>query len=537
MSIDSTPPSVHQFIYALRTQLSPEQLWMDPDKSMTLPSAEGVPCKVPGIVYPTNHDQVVKIVELAGQFGVKIYPISKGHNWGYSSSSPTSPSSFIVSLERMKGIRQLDEESGTVLVESGVDQGDLHKYLQTNQSDLITPTTGAGPSGSILGNALERGFGLSPITDHAASILSMKVVLANGKTVTSKLSDLGGHRSDLASSWKVGPYIDGLFSQSNLGIVTEARIRLTHRPAKVRFILIEGHGTSALHELTETLHHLRCHLPLLFGGINISNRNRVLSTFKYTPPDSRWELFAQSLVDRVVGIDPANWTAILALAAPNQAGINWGHNFLKLVVKKKSSLRVRILPTTVILKAFMRWIPTWPFLGKIRRQAEDLLFLQNLYLGTPGTRALELVYPEGHQSLYQDTPELNPAKDGIGVLWYAPIVPSKPEDVTKVAGLIQGVCQRRSYPFHLSFFNFNQLLTEATFPILFNPLEPKEVSAAYQLWDELFETCRKEGYIPYRYGIGQMKHTNSHPTSSDLILRQLKNAIDPNGILSPGRYI
>ena len=86
---------------------------------------------------------------------------------------------------------------------------------------------------SLMGNALERGFGITPPEDHFLSVLGLKAILPNGQIYESALKALGGGNADKVFKWKIGPYLDGLFAQSNLGMVLEATLGLVRRPENV----------------------------------------------------------------------------------------------------------------------------------------------------------------------------------------------------------------------------------------------------------------------------------------------------------------
>jgi hypothetical protein len=126
----------------------------------------GVTRNIKGILLPCSTAEVQAIVRTAKQFKTPLYPISGGKNWGYGSCNPVANTSFIVDLSRMKKISDFDSDLGVVTVEPGVTQQELYDFFQKHGNLFMVPTTGAGPSASILGNALERGYGLTPHSDH-----------------------------------------------------------------------------------------------------------------------------------------------------------------------------------------------------------------------------------------------------------------------------------------------------------------------------------------------------------------------------------
>lgn len=90
----------------------------------------------------------------------------------------------------------------------------------------------------MIGNALERGVGYTPYWDHFASLCGIEVVLPDGDIVSTG----GGPPNSLSWNtykWGSSPYLEGLFSQSNLGVVTKAGVWLMPRPERMCCFICE----------------------------------------------------------------------------------------------------------------------------------------------------------------------------------------------------------------------------------------------------------------------------------------------------------
>ncbi len=83
-----------------------------------------------GVVRPTNRNEVVAVVQLAAEYGVPLYPISTGHNWGYGEANPVRDGGVIVDLAQMNRIIAFDPDSGVLTIEPGVTQRQLDAFLQ-----------------------------------------------------------------------------------------------------------------------------------------------------------------------------------------------------------------------------------------------------------------------------------------------------------------------------------------------------------------------------------------------------------------------
>src|SRR5690606_24446345 len=70
----------------------------------------------------------------------------------------------------------------------------------------------------------------SPYRDHFGAHCGMEVVLANGDIVRTGMGAMPNAETWQTFRWGYGPWVDGLFRQSNLGIVTKMGFYLMPRP-------------------------------------------------------------------------------------------------------------------------------------------------------------------------------------------------------------------------------------------------------------------------------------------------------------------
>jgi len=139
--------------------------------------------RIPAIVRSADCAQVQECMRVANRRGVSVYPISTGKNWGYGSRVPASDGCVLLDLGRMNRIVDFSEELAYVTVEPGVTQAQLYDFLQERRSRLWMDATGASPDCSLIGNAVERGFGHTPYGDHFANACGLQVVLPDGDVI------------------------------------------------------------------------------------------------------------------------------------------------------------------------------------------------------------------------------------------------------------------------------------------------------------------------------------------------------------------
>ena len=80
-------------------------------------------------------------------------------------------------------------------------------------------------------------------------------------------------------------------------------------------------------------------------------------------------------------------------------------------------------------------------------------------------------------------------------------------------------------------------MLSATIPLLFDPALADDVRRAKACYKDLVESGLRMGWPPYRLGVDYMDLIAADEGSDQAELyRRLKTALDPNNIISPGRY-
>ncbi|MFI5611929.1 FAD-binding oxidoreductase [Amycolatopsis sp. NPDC051903] len=197
-----------------------------------LPGGDRVPA---GVVWPGSAADVRAVVRLAGQHGVAVWPASTGHNLGLGEYSPVRDAQVVLDLgRRMNRVLEVNETLGYAVVEPGVTFRQLRAELAARGDALMLSGTSGPPDGGVLGNALDRGAGYTPYFDHFGMLSGLEVVLPDGELFHTGDGTLAGAKTRYVNKSGFGPMLEGLFSQSNYGIVTSAAIWLMPRPPVVR---------------------------------------------------------------------------------------------------------------------------------------------------------------------------------------------------------------------------------------------------------------------------------------------------------------
>ena len=180
-------------------------------------------------VAPDGVEQVQAVVRIANKYKIPLWTISTGRNLGYGGSAPLLGGSVVLDLKRMNRVLEVNDKNHYALVEPGVSYFDLYRYIQEKGLKVWIDPPDPG-WGSPIGNSLERGGGYTPMRDHFDCHCGMEVVLANGDVVRTGMGALPNSKTWQQYKYGFGPYVDGIFSQSSLGIVTKMGIWLMPEP-------------------------------------------------------------------------------------------------------------------------------------------------------------------------------------------------------------------------------------------------------------------------------------------------------------------
>ncbi len=182
-------------------------------------------------VAPYTVEQVQAVVKIANEYKIPVYPISTGRNLGYGGSAPNLSGSVVLDLKRMNRILDVSERNHSALVEPGVSYFDLYRYIRERKLKVWVDVPDPG-WGSPVGNSLDHGGGyLQPMyRNHFDSHCGLEVVLANGDLLRTGMGALPGSQTWQQYKFGYGPWIDGMFSQSNFGVVTKMGLWLMPEP-------------------------------------------------------------------------------------------------------------------------------------------------------------------------------------------------------------------------------------------------------------------------------------------------------------------
>jgi 4-cresol dehydrogenase (hydroxylating) len=476
------------------------------------------------------------VMRIASTHRVPVYPISTGQNWGYGTALPARDGCVIIDLGQLKKIIHFDAELGVVTVEPGVTHGQLADFLDAGDHPYLVPVTGAGPTCSLLSNALERGYGVTPHVDHFGAVTDIEAVLPDGSLYRTALREAGGE--DLARLFKygIGPYSTGLFTQSGFGIVTRMSIILSRRPECVKVCFFGLKDDALLETAVERIRSLLIKLPGTLGAINLMNQHRVLSMSAPYPHDKKGSdgLLPQSAIDELgKQYQVMPWTGFATLYGTKRM-VAAAQKEIKAELSGIASRMMFLTPARArTLANIAKWLPG--SMGK-RLQGLTSTLAQSLELvaGRPNETALPLAYWRNTST--QQGKHKNPGRDGCGLTWYAPLVPMRPASIRAYVNMVKKITPKHGIEPLITFTSLNDRLFDSTVPLIFERSQPEAVAASAACYKELFVTGRAQGWFPYRVGVNTMQTLAGLQADSKRFHERLRQDLDPHDILSPGRY-
>ncbi|HXA76093.1 MAG TPA: FAD-binding oxidoreductase [Candidatus Acidoferrales bacterium] len=484
-------------------------------------------------VAPDGVEHVQKVVKIANRYKIPIYPVSTGKNLGYGGSAPVLSGSVVLDLKRMNRILEVNERNAYALVEPGVSYFDLYRYIQEKGLKLWVDVPDPG-WGSPIGNSLDRGGGylMPQYRNHFDSHCGMEVVLANGEVMRTGMGAMPGAQTWQEYKSGFGPWIDGMFSQSNFGVVTKMGFWLMPEPDAY----LSGTVTVFRHD----------DLIPLVNILNYLENTRVTNGM----PD---------LASPLLGIPMLSEFAARFDQGASPFDRPQDPELTALVAKAGGNMSPE-LDDYAQQKGVGYWSCKVSFYGATKANAANWAFAKEKFSAIAGAK-----FADGESYKLPLTAEqrekvhkpqfgipslamfsigarsaLNPEPTN-GHMWFSPIIPRTGEAIFEANRVFAQAAKDLGLPF----LNFNLPSTYwerafifiFAFPVVKNIETNKKNRESFK---KLIQVAAEHGWGEYRTAPAfQDAIMNTYSYNNHALLRfheTVKDAIDPNGILSAGRY-
>jgi 4-cresol dehydrogenase (hydroxylating) flavoprotein subunit len=456
------------------------------------------------VVMPASSEEVQAVVGIADELGIPLWTTSQGRNNAYGGASPRLAGSVTISLRRMNRVLEIDGDLAYAVVEPGVSWFDLYDAIEAGGHDLMLSIPDLG-WGSVVGNSLDNGETYLPYGMDFMAPCGLEVVLANGEILRTGMGAVPDSKVWHLYKRGLGPVLDPLFMQSNYGIVTRMGVWLMRKPEAYAPMLLTAPLDSDLEAVVDTLRELRLEgtlqgVPILFNTLIAASMAAGGAAFQADAgPTSDEEI--QAMAD-AMGV--GRWAVRCAL---------WG-------------------PSAVVAARLERIRAAW---ARIAGGAV-------LHARTYGPDEYGEIEAPGDK-VQAGIPNLDIIENfgDIGHVGFSPAVPLTGGAVREAVDLLRELIEREANAdFLAGIIITNERSCVIVTGASFHTSDAEHVRRVYDAMKVLVTEAGSRGMGEYRAHLDFMDLAQEQYSFGDHAYRRfcetIKDAVDPKGILSPGRH-
>ncbi len=426
---------------------------------------------------PASTAEVAGLVKLCAHYNVPIVP--QGGNSGMSGGATPDDSgrAILLSLRRMSAISPVDRAAQQVTCEAGVVLQNLH--AAADAEGLRFPLTLGGKGSATIGGLISTNAGGTQVLRHGvmrALVLGIEAVLPDGSVYSALTPLKKDNRGFDLKQLFIG-------AEGTLGIVTGATLKLV--PALTDRV-VAWVGLPSIHAARALLLHCEASAGSLLEGFEVMPRACLEAVLDYLP-NARNPL-----------AQPHAWHALIELAA---------------AADNAAVLRDRA--ETLLAGAFERGLAEDAVLSANEAQAEAFWTLRDSV--SPAERA------KGPAMQHDISVPVAAMPDFV-----ATAAPAIESEFPGTQALGFGHLGDGNIHFHV-------LAPEDAVPGKWEVGQGKAISARVH---DLVTAAN--GSISAEHGIGQMKRDELARLGDPValaLLRQVKAALDPQGLMNPGKLL
>ena len=416
------------------------------------------------LAYPRNTRQVAQILKFCNERGIPVQP--QGGMTGLAGGAVPVGPCVIVSLERMRAIRELDAAASTITVEAGVVMEAVQKAA--DEADLFFPLDLGGRGSCQIGGNVSTNAGGNRVLRFGMArdlVLGVEAVLADGTVIDALRKVIKNNTGYDVRQLFIG-------AEGTLGIITAVVLRLFPKPLSVCT------GICAVDDYQ--------------GVLDLLARARAGFGPQLTAFEVMWPSFYQ------LGTEGLGHTSPLPLGAGA---------YVLIETMGQDPARDQDRYETVIGDALEEGIIANAIIAQSNRESTELWTVRD----SPGEWRRTPHWPHLSFDVSVPTGEIGELVEEIE----AGLLTQWPELKTVYFGHVA------DGNLHLSVSMNGHSVTES------------------QIEDVVYAlAARRKGSVSAEHGIGSLKRKYLHYSRSPeelALMRAIKQAMDPNGILNPGK--
>ncbi|MFV1974516.1 MAG: FAD-binding oxidoreductase [Candidatus Scalindua sp.] len=458
------------------------------------------------IIRPMTVEQIQQCVRIANRFRVAIYPVSCGMNWGYGSACTPGRTPVLMQLHRCNQICGYNEKFSYVRIEPGVTFRQLNDFLVSKKSKMFLNCPGNSADSSIVGLTLERGLVPGPHANRSQYASQFEVVLPDGNILHTGLDRFGNLATSSLFGQGLGPGIDSLFMQSNLGIVTRMTVEIQPLPEYFQYFSFTMADKNALLEVIEKFRELKIQ-GVLGESCAFFNDYRLASFVRRYP------------FKKTKGKTPLPEAQLKEIRDELEGGQWYVEAAIEAYCEKDGLLKRKFVEK------------------KLGNWADSVFWDKANSVSSFNNREMQ----SGLNSIYwRKTDDCigsnDPHQDKCGVIWCVPVVPFEAEELSVCIELIYRILREYGYEPGITIRCISNRVLYVMPGIIYDRENHDEDQNAMDCYHHLLQDMSEKGFIPYRLGIQSMNSEFPYKDKSGTFFKTLKKALDPENILAPGRY-
>lgn len=219
-----------------------------------------------GIVFPTGGDQLAQVLQAARENGGAVQAVCNG---AFGLEKAAQDGVIVIDLQKLNQVIDVNGELATCLVEPGVTFRQLDTYIKDKGLKLWVDYPG-NPDESVAASFIHRRPGYTAYSDHFLMQCGLEVMLADGKTVRTGMGAMPKSTCWQLFKFGYGPWVDGLFTQSDFGVVTKVGMWMMPQPPAHQTFMVSVPNEDGLGALFDVLGPLKLNM-VVANGVAVTN--------------------------------------------------------------------------------------------------------------------------------------------------------------------------------------------------------------------------------------------------------------------------
>ncbi len=497
--------------------------------------AKEVDAEVRAVAIPQTREQVPEILALAREHKQALYPISTGKNWGLGAKQPVAGPVILLDLSALRKIIHLNLRYGYAVVEPGVTQGQLAKHLEDIDAPYIINVTGSASETSLLGNCLERGDGYYNL--RANDVLGMEVLLGNGQVIKTGFGQVANSRSEYLYPMGLGPDLQGLFFQSNFGVILSIGFRLIPKQEVHSIVVCRLEQEKHLPAFLEAIFRLK-RLRIWDTEIHVADAERSKSSALPLLCDYYLQTGLSKKSARKKAEDcfrteaTHSWSALGALSG-NKEDVQ--RSFARIRKLMKPFGKASLLSRSSWKKA-KKITELLSSLESMRRK-DAMLYTVAPLLGVVEGKPTDAAVKSVHWNIkYPHKHSADLGRTNTEVLFTCPLLPFEGLFLEEMVAQTRSIFKDKGFDCAITLNTFNANSIGAVINIVFDRRDEVQRSKALKALKAVNANFQKQSIPMYRLGVASMGDWIDSESAHWQLIGKLKRLLDPDNVIAPGRY-